>query len=126
MHFCPKGTLAALALIYASTCSAAIKKSDLEYSFSIGWDLIGKLRSCPAFDTSRNYYLVTADVEKELLKFVRRSNLVESNYPELQADKVAVQATIAAEGLKGAGPLESKQQCQQAAGTDAPKFIRVC
>lgn len=124
-----KATAAALAIGCASASGAAIKKADLDYSFTIGWDLIGKLRACSAFDDSQNYHLASANVEKALLKFVRRSNLVEANYPEVQADKVAVQASINAMSLGGATLSESKdaaaKMCREAAQKDAPHFMQV-
>lgn len=124
-----RAAITATALAFAGTSGAVIKKLDLEYSFTIGWDLIGKLRACAAFDTSRNYYFTSADVEKELLKFARRSNLVTAAYPELQASNVALQATIHASGLAGTVLAESKEaaakECQLAAQTEAPKFVKL-
>ncbi|RKR70300.1 hypothetical protein C8C94_4846 [Acidovorax sp. 94] len=129
MHIAIKTTLATVVLSCAAASWAAIRKADLEYSFAIGWDLIGKLRACAAFDTSRNYHLASADVEKELLKFVRRSNLVNADYPELQASKVAIQATVNAEGLSGRVLAESKEtaakECQLVARTEAPEFVKL-
>ena len=129
MHISIKTALATVVLCCAATSGAAIRKADLEYSFAIGWDLIGKLRACAAFDTSRNYHLAAAGVEKELLKFVRRSNLVNADYPELQASKVALQATVNAESLAGAVLSESKEvaakECQQVARTEAPEFVKL-
>lgn len=129
MKFSIKATVAALAIGCASASGAAIKKADLEYSFVIGWDLIGKLRACSAFDDSLNYHMASAKVEQALLKFVRKSNLLEANYPENQAGKVAVQASVNAMLLGGTVLSESKEaaakMCKKAAQKDAPEFMEV-
>jgi hypothetical protein len=89
------------ALFYAGAANAAITMNDIEYATSFGWEHAGQLRACARFDANPGYELKASNVEVALLKFVRVSKLIASNYPEVQAGKVWMSEMVNIESNKG-------------------------
>lgn len=122
-----KSSLVAAAICCLSASSWGVTKDDIEYATVIGFERIGNLRACETFDAGKNFGLVGMQAEVALLKFLRLSNMVKNNFPEIQAGKIWLMTNVAREGLLAKQRVESLEaviaECQ-IKKLDAQNFIK--
>ncbi len=113
-----QGLILALVVSLPLVANARITREDLELYIPYSADLIGQLRACSKFDQeSMRYDNAARDTEVALYKYMRASNLVSGDYPDVVVGKASVMQQVELGQLQlhqRTDPGEIPKVCQKA------------